>query len=741
MKKVSIYVENARLTPSSYYRLTQYFSPSEARFHSALPDGLYHWWHNHGKTGGFFFSVFLYVFYVFRTLGFLLADCFTMKGGTVILARAIVPRRLPFVHKYLIRRLARRNEIVWDFDDNILANKRISPTDFYFHSKYSDRIVVSTEILSSLIDKSFAHKVSILPTTDGDMLGYDTERLLSQRQQLYKDEVRLVWAGTALGLEYIQPIVPVLDHAAKALQERYGKKLSLHVVCNKPLDASTSSLHLVNVVWEREVARQEIASAHIGIMPLPDTDFTRGKGGFKLIQYMSVSLPVIASSVGFNQHVVADGTGYLVDDSHTTSGWEAAILHLATDWEHYLSMAQRAKEQYNTSFSFDTAQRFWQGITQRKLLLMVVNEDRFFLSHRKDIALTAQNDGWDVKIVCKDTGRRREVEALGLEMIELPINPTGTNLLQELKTYRFLKKLYAKHQDAVVHHVGMKLILWGGLAARRSGVKGVVNAVSGLGVMFSSEKLSLMARGILLAMRYAHHRGNVVDIFQNHEDEQLFVQHHISRPQGIQLIKGSGIDLSLFAYHPQPAGQPVKVLFTGRMVEEKGVIVLVEAAELLRPAYEGRVQFLLCGMLSTNPKAIGREQLEALCDGHYIQWLGYRDDIREQLIASHIMAFPSYYREGVPKSLIEACAIGRPIVTTRSIGCKDTVSDGVNGFLVPVRDSRSLADKLRLLIDDPSLREKMGLASRKKAELEFQLESVIRRHMEIYERLYRANNN
>lgn len=168
------------------------------------------------------------------------------------------------------------------------------------------------------------------------------------------------------------------------------------------------------------------------------------------------------------------------------------------------------------------------------------------------------------------------------------------------------------------------------------------------------------------------------------------------------------------------------------MVKKKGVIELIEAAERLRKEYEGRVEFWLCGRLAANADAISREELEARCDGKYIKWLDFQKDIKSILEQCHIMAFPSYYREGVPKSLIDACAIGRPIVTTNSIGCKDVVDDGVSGFLVPVKDSEALARKLRLLIDDKELRLRMGLAARKKAEREFSLQNVVNRHLEIY---------
>lgn len=370
-----------------------------------------------------------------------------------------------------------------------------------------------------------------------------------------------------------------------------------------------------------------------------------------------------------------------------------------------------------------------------KKLFIVVNHDWFFLSHRKAIALAAKDAGWDVTIVTCNTGRFDDIKALGIKAIDLQINATGKNLQEEMKTFWFLLRLYRKEKPLVVHHVGLKTILWGGLAARLAGVNGVVNAVSGLGVMFSGEKLSLIAKGILTVLRYSHNRNGIRVIFQNHEDESLFYKFKVSKPQNSVFIKGSGVDLKEFKYTPIPDTTPIRVMFTARMVREKGVAVLIDAAELLRKEYEGKVEFLLCGKLSDNPKAMQQDELEKLCDGRYIQWLGHRTDVKELLRQCHIVAFPSYYREGVPKSLIEACASGRPIVTTYSIGCKDTVDDGVNGFLIPIKDSKTLAEKLKVLIDNPELRQKMGVLSRQKAEREFSIENVVRKHLECYNSL------
>ena len=224
-------------------------------------------------------------------------------------------------------------------------------------------------------------------------------------------------------------------------------------------------------------------------------------------------------------------------------------------------------------------------------LLMIVNEDRFFLSHRKEVALAAQKAGWEVVVVCKDTGQRKEVEALGLKMLELPVNPTGMNPIQEFRTWRFLHKLYRKNRDAVVHHVGLKNILWGGLAAKMTRVHGVVNAVSGLGAIFSNDKMGTTTRGILSVMRFSNKRKNVKVIFQNQEDKALFLRHGVVDESQIEFIKGSGVDLNEFRYVAEPESETLKVVFTARMVKEKGVMELIEAAERLRKDYEGKVEF------------------------------------------------------------------------------------------------------------------------------------------------------
>lgn len=375
-----------------------------------------------------------------------------------------------------------------------------------------------------------------------------------------------------------------------------------------------------------------------------------------------------------------------------------------------------------------------------KKLLLIINEDRFFLSHRVNIAETAKKNGWDVTLVTKDTGKREEIEKMGYKYIELPINPTGMNIKDELRTYNFFKKLFKEHRDSIVHLVGLKNMLWGGLASRVVKPKGVLYAVSGLGTLFGENKSVPVSLAIQSMLKIAMNRKNVAVIFQNHDDEKLFLDNGIAKNCFKFFIKGSGVDLKKFTpgeFHPD---FPLKVIFTARMLREKGVEDLVAAAEILREEYQDKVEFLLCGDLSNNPNALTRQELENLTDNKYIKWLGYRTDVLQLLKESDIMCFPSYYREGVPKSLIEASACGLPIITTDSVGCRDTVVHKKNGYIVRPHSPGEIAKALRKLFKNPDKRYQMGLKSRQMAEKDYNVKEVAQRHLEIYNLLHLNSN-
>lgn len=377
----------------------------------------------------------------------------------------------------------------------------------------------------------------------------------------------------------------------------------------------------------------------------------------------------------------------------------------------------------------------------QKKLFIVVNQDFFFLSHRLPIGEAARSVGFDVTVVSEDTGVSDKIRNAGLKTINLPINKAGTNIKEEIKTFFFLFKLFRTEKPDIVHLVGLKTILWGSLACKLAGIKSMVSAVSGLGVLFDKEHAtSFMSRSILKVLRLTHRENNTRVIFQNNDDKDLFLSSKIVKESQCAFTNGSGIDLKNYDYIPEPSDEVIKIIFTARMVEDKGTLVLIDAANKLKSEYRNKVQFLLCGGLDTNPNGITKEMLDSKCDGEYIQWLGHRKDVLELLKSSHIMAFPSWYREGLPKSVIEAEAIGRPIVTTDSVGCRDTVIDGVNGFIIPPKNSIALADALKKLIDNPLLRKEMGKKAREFAVGKFDVNDVIEVHLDIYKKFLKISS-
>ena len=374
-----------------------------------------------------------------------------------------------------------------------------------------------------------------------------------------------------------------------------------------------------------------------------------------------------------------------------------------------------------------------------KKLLIVVNEDSFFLSHRLRIAELAKEKGWEVTIVAKDTGKRAFIESIGFNFIAMPVNPTGMNPIEEVKLLRFLYKLSKNNTQSVIHFVGLKNMLWGGLASKWAHNDRIVFAVSGLGVLFGEKRSQRITNVILKLLKIGFKGGKKTVIFQNHEDESLFLQNGICNKNQVVFLKGSGVPIEEFYSDFKKNSDKVSIVFAARMLKEKGVLDLIEAAKILRPNYEGKIVFFLCGETRDNSDSLTKEELQDLTDDCYIKWLGYREDIPDILAKSDIMCYPSFYREGLPKCLLEAAAAGLPIITTDSIGCRDVVEPDKNGLLVPPHSPIAIANALERLINDKNLRERMGIVSRKKAEQEFNVEEVANKHITIYERLIADN--
>jgi len=371
----------------------------------------------------------------------------------------------------------------------------------------------------------------------------------------------------------------------------------------------------------------------------------------------------------------------------------------------------------------------------RPKILYFITEDWYFCSHRLPLALAARDAGYDVAVVTNVNEHADVIRRAGIRLIPFDLSRKGMNPASELAVLARLVALYRKEKPDIVHQVAMKPVLYGSLAARLSGVSRVVNALAGLGYIFTSDqpKARFLRPVIGSAFRGLLNSRRSRLILQNQDDRAKFIRKRFISEKRIRLIRGSGVDTAVFVPTPEPPGVPV-VILPSRMLWDKGVREFVDAAgQLKKRGISAR--FVLVGDTDPhNPSAIPTEQLTAWHAEGAVEWWGRRDDMPAVFEQSHIVCLPSY-REGLPKVLLEAASCGRPIVTTDTPGCRDVVRQGENGLLVPVRGTAELADALQLLIEQPELRKKMGCKGREIVVSEFALEKVVAKTMNIYREL------
>lgn len=365
-------------------------------------------------------------------------------------------------------------------------------------------------------------------------------------------------------------------------------------------------------------------------------------------------------------------------------------------------------------------------------LLYLITEDWFFCSHFIERAVSARNAGYDVVVATRVKSHGAIILAAGLRLIPINFERRGLSPLNELRTFLAILHVFRDERPDLIHQIAYKPILYGSLAAQLTGVKAIINAPVGMGYIFSSEdtRARFLRPFIHFGLRLLlNPRGSRV-VFENPDDLASLVNNRTVRPEAAVLIRGAGVDIDKFIPVPEPCGAPVVVLIS-RMLRDKGVVEFVDAARHLRS--EGcKAQFWLVGCPDHgNPASIEEKQLIAWHEEGLVRYFGHRTDIEDLMALSHIVCLPSY-REGLPKVLLEALASGRPVVTTNVTGCKEVVTDGLNGFLVPARDVASLVIALRQLINDSELRKRFGCAGRERAESEFSSRSIVSLTLALY---------
>lgn len=374
----------------------------------------------------------------------------------------------------------------------------------------------------------------------------------------------------------------------------------------------------------------------------------------------------------------------------------------------------------------------------RHRILYFVTEDWVFCLHRLPLACAALRAGYDVAVVTRVRNHGDPIIAAGLRLIPVNLARGGMHPWRELRTLLELWRIYRAERPDIVHHVAVKPVLYGSLIAALTGVRATVNALTGMGFLFTSNRrlARLLRPAVELALRVLLNRRGSRVIFQNADDLRTLTGAGIVKPGTTRLIRGSGVDTIAFMPSPELPGTPLVVL-PARLLWDKGVGEFVAAARLLKQ--QGmRARFALVGDRDPeNPAAVPQATLDAWRAEGVVELWGWRDDMAHVYRDCHVVCLPSY-REGLPKALLEAAACGRPSVSCDVEGCRDAVRHGESGLLVPVRDANALAAALRRLIENPAQRAAFGRTARDIVVAEFSLDIVIGQTLALYRELLPA---
>jgi len=365
-------------------------------------------------------------------------------------------------------------------------------------------------------------------------------------------------------------------------------------------------------------------------------------------------------------------------------------------------------------------------------ILLFANTDWYLYNFRLALVQALRERGDEVVLVSPGGDYVPRLQAAGFRWVGFPLARRGLNPLAELVTIWRLVRFYRQENPILSISSPFKCVLYGTFACRLLGLRSVINSVTGLGYVFTEgQGARRWLRGLIKYFYRLVLRPTWV-IFQNPDDQAIFLENRLVDPQRVALIRGSGVDIRRFSPQPESPGIPL-IILPARLLWDKGVGEFVEAARRLR-ADGLQARFALVGDSDNdNPTSVHISQLQAWEKEGVIEWWGWKEEMEEVYAQASIVCLPSYYREGLPKTLIEAAACGRPIVASDVPGCREVVRNGENGLLVPVRDASALAEALMRLLQDPHLRREMGIRSRTIAEKEFSIELVISQTFELYQ--------
>ena len=366
-------------------------------------------------------------------------------------------------------------------------------------------------------------------------------------------------------------------------------------------------------------------------------------------------------------------------------------------------------------------------------IVIIAGNARSLIANRGDMIRALKDQGHEVVALVPEYDFLEEVESLGIEYHLLPLRRTGINPLRDVRGLRALVRLLRRLRSDAVFSYNIKPVVYGSLAAALAGVPRRFSMITGMGYLFSGETYRQRGLRSLASLLYrAALRYNDAVFFQNPDDRAMFESMGLLNGRArVVMTNGSGINLERFAF-AEPVVEPLSFLLIGRLLQDKGIVEYVEAARALKARYP-QVSFRLLGAHDANlPHALPGSVVDEWRQEGVVEYLGPTKDVRPYLSAASVYVLPSY-REGTPRSVLEAMATGRPVVTTDAPGCRETVQEGVNGFLVPVKDSGALASAMERFILEPELIGSMGRESRRIAEEKYDVHEVNRVILEAME--------
>jgi glycosyltransferase involved in cell wall biosynthesis len=368
-------------------------------------------------------------------------------------------------------------------------------------------------------------------------------------------------------------------------------------------------------------------------------------------------------------------------------------------------------------------------------LLFLVTEDWYFVSHRLELAIAARDAGYDVSVATRVDRHGERIAAAGLKLYPLSFNRGGLNPIEEMRTLAEIRSTYLRERPDIVHHVSLKPVIYGSLVAKWLGISCIVNALGGLGYVFSStdRRARMMRRIVRPILRLVLGGSQSVLIVQNRGDRDRLVSEGLAKAGATRLIRGAGVDPNAYRRVAVEVGTPL-VILPARLLREKGVCEFVEAARLLR-SRGVQARFALVGKPDpANPASLTEADVEQWAKEGVVECWGWRDDMPDVFAMAQIVCLPSYH-EGFPKSLLEAAASGCAIVASDIPGCREIVAREATGWLVPVGNVAALAVALQEAIERPDLRTKFGAAARSRVEKNFSIAQVTSATLDVYSRL------